>query len=54
MERVVEEREYVLGILQRMRDVVIANPHLFEPDARSRIDQAIALFQTETVDVKVA
>ena len=45
MERVVEEAEYVLGVLSRMRDEVTANRQLFEPDAQERIDQAIARVQ---------
>jgi hypothetical protein len=42
MQRVVDESEYVLRILQRMRDEASANPELYDPDARQRIDEAIA------------
>ena len=41
MERMVEEGEYVLAVLYRMRDKVSANPKLFDPDAHERIDEAI-------------
>lgn len=41
MQRVVEEAEYVLAILRRMREEVAARPELFDPDARERIDKAI-------------
>ena len=42
MQRVVEESEYVLVFLRRMRAEVSANPELFDPDARARISEAIA------------
>lgn len=42
MERLVDESEYVLTILRRMRREVSANPKLFDPDAQQRIDEAIA------------
>jgi hypothetical protein len=41
MERVVDEAEYVLAVLHRMRDEVTAYPTLFDPDAPERIDEAI-------------
>lgn len=41
MERTVDEAEYVLAILHRMRTEVSANPILFDPDAQERIDQTI-------------
>lgn len=41
MERVVEEAEYVLAVLYRMRDEVSADPKLFDPDAQEQIDEAI-------------
>ena len=41
MQRVVEEAEYVLAVLYRMRDEVSADPKLFDPDAQERIDEAI-------------
>lgn len=42
MERVVQESEYVLAVLYRMRAEVFANPQLFDSDAGERIDEAIA------------
>jgi hypothetical protein len=46
MERVVDEAQYVLTVLYRMRDEVSADPELFDPDAQERIDEAIARIQT--------
>jgi hypothetical protein len=54
VDRVAEEREYVLDVLQRMRYIVIAKPDLFEPDAQRRIDEAIALLQGATCDSNAA
>ncbi len=34
MERLVDEAEYVLAVLHRMRNEVSANPNLFDEDAR--------------------
>ena len=45
MQRVVEEAEYVLAILYRMREEAVAHPDLFEPDAQERIDKAIAIVE---------
>jgi hypothetical protein len=45
MERLIDEAEYVLELLYRMRDQVCANPELFEPGAHKRIDEAIARIQ---------
>jgi len=45
MERVMDEAEYVLAALYRMRDEVSANPSLFDPDAQQRIDEAIVRMQ---------
>jgi len=45
MQRVVEEAEYVLSLLRRMRDEVSANPELFDPGAQDRIDEAIVCTQ---------
>jgi len=42
MQRVVDEAAYVLTVLRRMRDEAYTNPHLYEPDAQNRIDEAIA------------
>ncbi len=41
MERLVDETEYVLAVLHRMRTEVSANPNLFDGDAQQRIDEAI-------------
>jgi hypothetical protein len=45
MQRQVDEAEYVVAVLYRMRDEVSANPKLFDPDAQERIDEAIARIQ---------
>ena len=41
-EQTVQESEYVLAVLCRMRDKVSANPQLFDPDALERLAEAIA------------
>jgi hypothetical protein len=41
MERQMDEAEYVLAALYRMRGEVSTNPSLFDPDAQERIDEAI-------------
>ena len=45
MERTVNEAEYVLAVLRRMRVTVSANPESFDPDAQQRIDEAISCTQ---------
>jgi hypothetical protein len=45
MERLVDEAQYVLALLYRMRDEVSANPKLFDPGAQERIDEATARIQ---------
>jgi hypothetical protein len=45
MQRLVDEAEYVLTVLYRIRDAVSANPKLFDPDAKGRIDEAITRTQ---------
>jgi hypothetical protein len=45
VERTVDEAEYVLAVLQRMRHTVSASPELFDPNAQSRIDEAIICVQ---------
>ena len=45
MQRLVDEAQYVLALLYRMRDEVSANPKLFDPGAQERIDEAIARIQ---------
>ena len=47
MERAMDEAEYVLAALYRMRDEVSANPSLFNPEAQERIDEAIVRIRTE-------
>jgi hypothetical protein len=42
MQRLVDESEYVLAVLYRMRGKVSAKPELFDPDAQERVDEAIA------------
>jgi hypothetical protein len=42
MQRVVDEAEYVLAVLYRMRDEVSENPDLYDPDAQKRMEEAIA------------
>jgi hypothetical protein len=42
MQRVVDEAEYVLTVLYRMRDAVSENPELYDLDAQKRIEEAIA------------
>ena len=41
MQRVIDEAEYVLRVLHRMEHEVSAQPELFDPDARMRIEEAI-------------
>jgi len=41
----VDEAEYVLAVLCRMRDEVSAEPDLFDPGAQERIDEAIVRAQ---------
>jgi hypothetical protein len=45
MQRLVDEAQYVLALLYRMRDEVSANPELFDSGAQERIDEAIARIQ---------
>ncbi len=45
MQRIVDEGEYVLAALYRMRKRVSANRELFDPDAQERIDEAIVRIQ---------
>lgn len=47
MERVAEERQYVLMILHNMREEVVANPDSFDANALARIHETIALLQPE-------
>lgn len=42
MQRAVDEAEYVLTILQHMRNEARCNPESYDPDAQKRIDEAIA------------
>ena len=45
MERVLDEAQYVLQNLSRMRDEVSAHPRDFDPDAQERMDEAISRVQ---------
>ncbi len=45
MQSVIEEAEYVLAILRRMREEAATHPDLFEPDAQERIDKALAIVE---------
>ncbi len=45
MLREIEEVEYVLAVLLRMRDEASATPELYDPDAWKRIDEAITRFE---------
>ncbi len=45
MQREIDEVEYALTVLLRMRDEVSKNAELYDPDARNRIDEAIARFE---------
>ena len=47
-----DEAEYVLAILHRMRAEVSASPELFDPDAEERIDEAIVYIQNELRSVR--
>ncbi len=42
MQRELDEVDYVLTVLLRMRDQVSAKAELYDPDAKERIDEAIA------------
>jgi len=53
MQRVVDEAEYVLAVLQRVRDEASANPELYDPDAQERIDEAIARVQDVLRDAQL-
>jgi hypothetical protein len=39
VDRRTDEAEYVIAVLHRMREEVIANPELFDPDAQERTDK---------------
>ena len=54
MERVAEERQYVLMILHHMREEIVANPDSFDVNALARIDETIALLQSEEVEAQAA
>ena len=45
MQRIVDEAEYVLRNLCRMRDEISAHPQDFDPDAQARLAEAIARIQ---------
>lgn len=48
MDRVVDESNYVLSILKRMREEIRLKPDLFDPDAQRRINEAITLLKHAT------
>lgn len=54
MERVNDELSYVLGVLYQMRAKVCASRELFEPDALTLIDEAIARYEAELEEVAAA
>jgi hypothetical protein len=54
VDRIAEERQYVLAILYRMREEVAINPDSFDADAQARIDNTIALLQPEGEQAHVA
>jgi hypothetical protein len=54
VDRLTDEAEYVVAILHRMREEVIAHPELFDPDAQERIDKAIASIDEVRQGVKAA
>ncbi len=45
MQRVIDEAEYVLTVLRRMREEIAENPELYDPDAQKRMDEQIARVQ---------
>jgi len=45
MQRIVDEAEYVLAALYKMREQVSANRESFDPDAQERIEEAIVRIQ---------
>lgn len=45
MDRLGDETEYVLIVLQQMREEATAHPESLDPHALKRIDEAIALIQ---------
>ena len=45
MQRVVDEAEYVLTVLRRMREEIAERPDLYDPDAPKRMDEEIARIQ---------
>ena len=54
MDRLTDEAEYVLALLHRMREEVIANPQLFDPDGQEQIGKAIASIEEVKHTVKAA
>ena len=45
MQRLLDEAEYVLAVLCRMKEEVSAHPEWFDPDAQERVDEAIVRTQ---------
>ncbi|HET7441227.1 MAG TPA: hypothetical protein VFJ47_07995 [Terriglobales bacterium] len=54
MERVAEERQYVLMILHHMREEIVANPDSFDVNALARIDESVAFLQPEEDETQAA
>ncbi len=45
MQRVVDEAEYVLTVLRRMREEIAKNPDQYDPDAQEKMEEEIACIQ---------
>jgi hypothetical protein len=45
MDRVLDERNYVLSILRRTWDRIHEKPDLFDPSAQERVEEAIAVLE---------
>ncbi len=54
MDRRADEADYVLANLRRVREEVVANPELFDPDALERIDEAIAYISAARSEIGAA
>ena len=45
MDRILDEKNYVLSILRRTRDRTHEKPDLFDPSAQERVDEAITVLE---------
>jgi hypothetical protein len=45
MDRVLDEKNYVLSILRRTRDRIHEKPDSFDPSAEERVEEAIAVLE---------